>query len=287
MFDPKTDRFPYTEKTDGHYLKLKKDRGIVFDADYPYVDESKAFRFRCFLLRILLKAVVLPVVRIRLGLKIEGKENLKKHKATIEKGVVSCCNHVHMWDYLAIVSAISPVKPYVLIWADNINGEWGKLMRLVGGIPIPESGARATMTYLRAVSKLLKNGNWLHIYSEGSMWEYYRPIRPFKRGEAFIAVENGKPLLPLAFTYREPNFIRKHIFGQIACFTLHIGEPIFKDETLPKKEQAADLTKRSHREVCKLAGINPDENLYPAEFNDSKRVDYYTTTYGVGYKGSK
>lgn len=286
MFDPKTNKFPYPEQTDKHYLKLKMDRGIVFDGDYPYVDKSKSFKFRQALLRILLITIVLPVVRIRMGLKVKGKENLKKHKDIIKKGVVSCCNHVHMWDYLGIMSLIAPIKPNVLIWADNINGEWGKMMRLVGGIPIPESGAKATIAYLRAVNKLLKEGNWLHIYSEGSMWEYYKPIRPFKRGAAFIAIQNDKPVLPMAFTYRKPKFIRKYVFRQIATFTLNIGEPIFKDETLSKKEQESDLTRRSFEKVCILAGIKPEDSLYPAEFNDNKRVDYYTSEYGVGYKGS-
>lgn len=286
MFDPKTNKFPYPKETDKHYIKLKMDRGIVFDSNYSYVDNSSLHLFKRFWFRIFLYSIVLPVVRIRLGLKVEGRKNLKKHREIIEKGVVSCCNHVHMWDYLGIVSALAPIKPFVLIWADNINGEWGKCMRLIGGIPIPESGAKATITYLRAVKKLLNEGNWLHIYSEGSMWEYYKPIRPFKRGASFFAVDCDKPILPMAYTFREPNFIRKHIFRQIATLTLHIGEPVFKDETLPKKEQEADLTRRSHAEVCKLAGIKPEDNLYPAEFDHNKRVDYYTTEYGVNYKGS-
>lgn len=286
MFDPKTNKFPYPEETDQHYLKLKMNRGIIFDSNYPYIDTTKSFKFKCFMLRILLITIVLPVVRIRMGLKVKGRENLKKHKDIIEKGVISCCNHVHMWDYLGIISIIAPIKPNVLIWADNINGEWGKMMRLVGGIPIPESGAKATITYLRAVKKLLTEGKWLHIYSEGSMWEYYRPIRPFKRGAAFIAVDNNKPILPMAFTYRKPNFIRKYIFKQIATFTLNIGEPIFRNESLSKKEQESDLTQRSHAAVCKLAGIDPRDNIYPPEFDHSKRIDYYTTQYGINYKGS-
>lgn len=286
MFDPKTNKFPYPENTDGHYIKLKKDRKIVFDSNYPFVDRSKSFRFKRFLLRILLRVIVLPVVNIRMGIKIKGKENLKKHKDVIKNGIVSCCNHVHMWDYLAIVSAIKPIKPNILIWAPNINGEWGNMMRLVGGIPIPEADSNATLKYIKAVKKLLNDGEWLHIYAEGSMWEYYKPIRPFKAGAAYFACECNKPILPLAFTYREPSFIRKHIFKQIACFTLHIGEPIYKNNELSKKQQRTDMVIRSHEAVCKLAGINPEQNLYDPIFDDSTRIDYYTDTYGVNYKGS-
>lgn len=291
MFDPKCNKFPYPEQTDQHYLKLKKDRGIVFDSNYKYVDKSPAMKVKSFLLRILLCCVVFPVVRIRQGLKVKGRKNLKKHKEVIKNGIVSCANHVHMWDYLAIMSAIVPTKPNVLIWAANINGEWGKMMRLVGGIPIPENDRGATRAYMNAVKKLTEEGNWLHIYPEGSMWEYYRHIRPFKKGVAYVACECDKPVLPMAFTYRKPGFIRRRIFGQIACLTLNIGEPIFANKELSKREMRDDLTTRAHEAVCRLAGISPEDNKYPAIFDErkiknSKRVDYYTDTYGVGYKGS-
>jgi 1-acyl-sn-glycerol-3-phosphate acyltransferase len=118
------------------------------------------------------------------------------------------------------------------------------------------------------------------------MWEYYMPVRPFKRGSAHIACDSDKPILPLAFSYREPGWIRKHIFRQIAKFTINIGEPLFPDKSLNPKEREKDLTIRAHDAVCELAGIDPKLNLYPPVFDDSKRVDYYTTTYGVGYKGS-
>ena len=124
---------------------------------------------------------------------------------------------------------------------------------------------------------LTDDHGWLHIYSDGSMWEYYAPVRPFKRGAAHIACDCDKPVLPLAFSYREPGRIRKHIFRQIATFTLTIGEPLMPDKSLNPREREKDLTVRNHDAVCRL---------YPAEFKDSKRVDYYTSTYGAGYKGS-
>lgn len=287
MFDPKTNKFPYPEQTDRHYLKVKKNDGTVFDANYPYVDRSKSFLFKQKLIRILLRIIVFPVMRIRLGLKVEGRENLKRHKEVIEKGVISCCNHVHMWDYIALMYAIRPVKSYILAWQANVSGENGPAIRMVGGIPIPENSVSATVAYIKAVKELIHSGGWLHIYAEGCMWEYYRPIRPFKRGVAYLALKCECPVMPFAFTYREPGWIRKHIFRQIACFTLHIGEPVFADPALGNGKAAEeDLTKRCHAAVCRLAGIEPEENLYPPIFNDSKRVDYYTTEYGVGYKGS-
>ena len=286
MFDPKTNKFPYTEQTDKHYLEVHMDRGIKFDTAYPYVDRSRGMRFKRTLTRALLYAVVWPVASVRLGLRVKGRENLRKHKEVLKQGAVSCANHVHMWDYIAVMKGVRPHKTSILVWAPNINGENGTIIRLVGGIPIPGNDLAATREYIKQVSEYLESGGWLHIYPEGSMWEYYAPIRPFKAGAAFFACKCSKPVLPMAFSYREPGWIRKHIFHQIACYTLNIGEPLFPDSKLAGREQREELTTRCHDAVCRLAGIDPEKNLYPPIFDDSKRVDYYTTEYGVGYKGS-
>ena len=285
-FDPKTDKFPYTESTDSHYLVVKNDDGTVFDENYPYVDDSKSAKLKRALARLLLYTVVFPVARVRLGLKINGRENLKKHKEEIENGVISVSNHVQMWDYIMIMRAARPKKTNVIVWAPNIRGENGKMMRAVGGIPIPEGSMHATHAQIKAVGSLLDRGGWLHIYAEGSMWEYYAPVRPFKNGAAHFACKFNKPIVPLGFSYREPGWIRKNIFRQIAKFTLTVGEPIYPDQSLPRKERERDLTLRTHGAVCDLCGIDPKENIYPPVFDNSKRIDYYTDTYGVGYKGS-
>ena len=287
MFDPKTNRYPYPEQTDQHYLEIHKDRGLVFDASYPYIDRSGWFRFRQSVVRFLLNLIVFPMVKIRLGLKVEGRENLKKYKDVLNNGVVSVSNHVHMWDYISVMKALRPHKTNLLVWAPNVNGENGTIVRLVGGIPIPGKDVAAQKAHLKALKGLLNDHGWIHVYAEGSMWEYYAPIRPFKRGAAFIAVSNDKPVLPLAFSYREPGRIRKNVFRQTALFTLRIGEPLYPDKTLKLKARETDLTIRAHNAVCTLAGIDPDKNIYAPVFNYSKRIDYYTDTYGAGYRGSR
>ena len=275
MFDPKPKKYPYTEKTDEHYLVVKKNRGIVFDENYPYIDDSAKAKFGRGFYRILLNVLAFPIARVRLGLKISGRDVLKRYKDVIEKGVVSCSNHVHMFDFLAVLRAVTPHRPNVLVWAKNVNGENGTMIRNVGGVPIPENDVLASKKYIRQVGEKLEKGGWLHIYPEGSMWEFYAPIRPFKRGVAYFACKHGKPVLPMGFSYREPGLIRKKIFGQIACVNLKIGEPIFPDPLLKGRAQMDDLTRRCHAEVCRLAGIDPKENIYPPVFDDDRRIDYY------------
>ena len=163
MFDPKTNRYPYPLETDRHYLEIHKDRGLVFDSDYPYIDKSGWFRFKQNMTRIFLNVIVFPVATIRLGLKIEGRENLKKYKDVLDGGVVSVCNHVHMWDYIGVMKGIRPRRSGLLAWAPNINGENGTLIRMVGGIPIPENTVAGQKAFLKAVGGFLKEHGWLHI----------------------------------------------------------------------------------------------------------------------------
>ena len=274
MFIPKTDnRFPYPEDTCGHYLVVQMDRGIVFDKDYPYVDYSKGFAFKRFWVRLLLRILVFPILSwVKMGLKIEGKKNLKCYKNELKDGAITIANHVHMWDYIAVMRAVHKYKwPYLLAWDKNVNGESGPLVRMVGGIPIPTNDPLATVAFNHAIKKVLEEGNFLHIYAEGSMWEYYAPIRPFKCGAASLAIKNDKPIIPMAFTYRKPNWIRRKILKQIATLTLHIGEPIYPDKNLQKSEQVEDLPIRAHEAVSSLAGF--DKSIYPPIYNGSKRID--------------
>ncbi|MBO4354522.1 MAG: 1-acyl-sn-glycerol-3-phosphate acyltransferase [Clostridia bacterium] len=274
-FDPKPTKYPFPKHTDKHYLVVKKNDGTVFDKDYPYIDRSKAMRFKMFLMRVLLRLVAFPIMTVRLGLKIVGRDKLKKNADLLRGGVISCANHVHLWDYLAVMKAIRPRRSYILAWAKNMRGENKDLIRLNGGIPVPEGDTHATFAFINAIKGALNGGEWLHIYAEGSMWEYYAPIRPFKGGIGYFSAATGKPVLPMAFSYREPGFIRKKIFGQTALFTLAIGDPIMPDESLPRKERENDVVRRAHEAVCRLSGVEPKDNIYPPIYNDSERIDYY------------
>ena len=82
------------------------------------------------------------------------------------------------------------------------------------------------------------------------------------------------PVLPLAFSYREPKGLYK-LFGKKALFTLTIGEPMYANSELSRMEAIEDLTKRLHEEVCRLAGLDPKDNIYPPVFDNTHRIDYY------------
>jgi len=274
MFHPHSKKYPYTEYTDQHYLVVKKNNHAVFDANYPYFDNSFKRRFIKFWTRVLLYILVWPILCFfMMGLKVKGRKNLRYYKDQLKDGAVTISNHMHLWDYIANMRALRPHKTSVLVWAPNIRGENGGLMRAVGGVPIPDDNKEGMRAMNDAVGKYLEEGGWLHVYAEGSMWEYYPYIRPFKLGAFSLACRYNKPILPIGFSYRKPSWIRKHIFGQDAAITLTIGAPIFKDNALPEAEQRVDLAKRTHEAICRLANLEDGENLYPEIFDHNKRAE--------------
>ena len=271
MFDPKSKKYPYPEYTDMHYLKIKKDKKIVFDENYPYIDKTKSFKFKRFWVRVLLYLMVFLMTKIRLGLKVYNKKLLKSYKKDIKEGLIIVSNHIHMWDYLAILRLLKPINPYVLVWDKNINGESGTLVRLVGGIPIPETTIKAKITFLNAIKELMDKHKCLHIYPEGSMWELYPYLRPFKKGAFRFAYEYDKKVLPLVFTFRKPNWIRRCIFRQEACLNLSVCEMQEIDKTLDKNSSIEKMTIDTFNEMCKCGQI--ENNPYSPIFKNDKKVE--------------
>ena len=56
-------------------------------------------------------------------------------------------NHVHMWDYLSVMNALKPRRPYIFTWAPNIRGEMSFVIRMVGGVPIPDDSLEGTKEF--------------------------------------------------------------------------------------------------------------------------------------------
>jgi len=283
-YDPQPTQYLFPKKTDQHYLPLKYQKNIVFDENYPYVDKSFGHRLISGFMRFLTVIAAFPLMRIRCLLKVKGRKNIRKYRKVFKNGVVSVSNHVFIWDFIAVMYAVRPFRPWIPAWDKNMRGENRILIRYSRGIPLPTESHRATAAFARAIDKLLsEEKQWVHICAEGSMWEYYMPIRPFKKGSFTFAVRNNVPVLPIGFSYRKPKGLQK-LFWKRPLLTLHIGEPIYPDASLNKVAAADKLAREAHAAVCRLVGIEPEENIYEPVFANSDRIDYYTDTYDVKKK---
>ncbi len=265
--------YTYPDRSDAHMLILKTKHPITLTPDYPYMPRGAWFRVKRALVAAVLHAVVFPVMHLTHGLRIYGKENLKKHREALKNGAVTVSNHVFMWDYLAVLKAIRPHISYFPAWKPNLESGFSPFMRILGGMPIPEGDIRSMMAFRKDLERVLEEGRWLHVFAEGSLWYFYPDIRPLKPAVFKLAVKYGKPLIPISMSFR-PRKGWRRIFGKGPFVDLHIGEPLFPDPTLPPYKAAEQLRARAYRVMQEMNGIHPGDPTY----NEDQSIEHYKKT---------
>ncbi len=252
------------DRSDAHIAGVRYDgRQVTLDEKFPYYDRSFKFRLNHALNRLLLRCLVIWVNRVRYGLRIVGKENLKKNKALLKDGALTVCNHVYRWDLACVLDAVGNRNLWFPIYGDHMRGKDAWFMRYLGGIPIPEkrTGMRAFDT---AFDEYRKKKEWLHVFPEAASWKFYTPIRSFKRGAFSMAYKYNIPVVPFVISYRPRTGIYR-LFDkpEIPLLTLHVGMPIVPDTTRPRKEEVTRLLTEAHSRMVSMAGIT--SNPWPAE----------------------
>lgn len=263
----------YPDRPDQHMLVVKETKKVVLDESYPYLQKSLGFKLLRGVYWLGLNTIVFLMCRFTHGLKIYGKENLKKHKKELKNGAITISNHVFMWDYLCVLKAIRPHLAYFPAWKENLNGGFGSWIRLSGGIPIPTHSFRCMAKFNKAIEEVLESGKWLHFYPEGSMWGYYPDIRPFKKAVFQYAVKYDKPIVPISLSFRPRRGLFK-LFGKKPLVDLHIGEPIYADKSLDKREAAERMRAEAYHIMQVMNGINPGDPTY----NTDQDPDHYKKT---------
>ena len=172
---------------------------------------------------------------------IIGAENLKGCE-----GVILIANHFSPLDSFIMHRAFDASKRkgrlYRIIKEGNYTsfpGFYGFLMRNCNTLPL--SSNTATMKkFLRGVDTVLRSGECVLIYPEQSLWYNYRKPKPLKPGAFDLAVRSNVPVVPAFITMEDTDKIGAD--GEpVQAHTVHIGAPIYPDESLPRKERAEKM----------------------------------------------
>ncbi len=258
--------YVYPDRSDEHMITVKKLRSTVFDENYPYYKKGFWYGIARGVFWVLTNVIVFPLLRITHGLKIYGKKNLRKHKKALKDGAITICNHVFMWDFLAVQKAIRPHLSRFPAWKTNLDGPNGPLIRWAGGIPVPTGNLRAMVKFKYALEEAFANKKWVHFFPEGSMWFFYPDIRPLKKAVFKYAVKYDKPLIPMAISFRPRKGIAK-LWGKTPRADLHIGEPLFVDKNLTPAEAENQMHAKAYHIMQEMCGITPDHPAYRTEQN--------------------
>jgi len=260
----------YPDNPNDHMVDINITHETVVDENYPFLDKSFGYRFMRRLMHLGIYVLVFTLSPLRYGIKFEGRKILREHKKLFRNGAMTVSNHIHRWDFLFILQAVRYRMMFFPALKDNLNGSDEDFVRLAGGIPIPTEISTMKLFY-QAFDEINAKKTWIHAYPESAMYPFYHHIRPFKKGVFTLAHRYGLPVIPIGFLYRKPHFphtleniLRK--FGKKPLFpliTLRIGEPLFFDKNLTRKEAVQKMRKECHEAIVRLAGIT--DNKHQAE----------------------
>lgn len=178
---------------------------------------------------------------------IRGLEHFKN----LNSGAIITCNHFNAFDSFAIQLAYEAAeqpnrKFYRVIREGNYTsfpGFYGFLMRHCNTLPL-SSHHRTLKKFMDATSQLLKEGHFVLVYPEQSMWWNYRKPKPLKSGAYMFSAKNNVPVLPCFITMKD-----SHIMGEdgffIQEYTIHICEPIYPDNSLPRVQKLEKMMQQN------------------------------------------
>ena len=218
---------------DGNVQPIDYAAMIRVSDDYVFLPRTFSF----FLWRVFIRtaaAVLGPVLtKLVLGARVEGRKNLYG-----VKGFVAVCNHVHSLDNMIVRQAVFGHTLYITVAEfNNMKGPIGNIMRGAGTLPF-SGNVKAMNELQKTLSLLLKKGCAVLGYPEQSLWLRYEKPRPFHNGMFHIAAANKVPVVPMFITFSAPSKLRS-LFSKKKVATLHIFPPIYPDENLSRKENAA------------------------------------------------
>ena len=178
---------------------------------------------------------------------IKGIENFNSLKG----GAVITCNHFNAFDSFAIQLAYEASDKtdrnfYRVIKEGNYTsfpGFYGFLMRHCNTLPL-SSNMRTLTKFMEATNELLREGNFVLVYPEQSMWWNYRKPKPLKTGAYVIAARNNVPVLPCFITMSDSDVLGEDGF-YVQEYTIHIGEPIYPDRALSYRARVEDMLEKN------------------------------------------
>ena len=179
---------------------------------------------------------------------IRGIENF----GALKSGAVITCNHFNAFDSFAMqiayeASGQKKRKFYRVIREGNYTsfpGFYGYLMRNCNTLPL-SSNHKTLKKFMDATDTLLKEGHFVLIYPEQSMWWNYRKPKPLKNGAFMFACRNNVPVLPCFITMKDTDIVGEDGFF-VQEYTIHIEKPIRPDPGLPYTKAVSKMADENY-----------------------------------------
>ena len=179
----------------------------------------------------ILRPIVVFLLKIIYRIKVINKENIPKEGPFILAG-----NHKHNYDFISVISGTKRIVHFLA--KKELMDKHGWLFKKLGIIPVDRS-TKNKEAITDAVN-MLKNGEVVSIFPEGTFNKTEYVIMPFKYGAVKIASESGVPIVPFA------------IIGEYKRFRKGLKIVFGKPYTIKDKK---DLTKENIKLMNKIVNL--------------------------------
>lgn len=236
-----------------HTYKTIEAKPVYLSDDYYFFKQPWYKRFINKILMFFVTIFSQLVGRIRFGLKVKGRKNLKGIK-----GGIMIANHIHPFDAFMLATSFYPRKVFVTMLQTNLGLPGGKISRVLGGIPIPDRKNLLERFMKEMKYTLEEKKQFVTIYPEAALIPYCDHIREFKKGAFRFACMADVPIIPMVWTFHKPKYLYR-IFKRKPTLHLTILEPYYinrletKHETIAKAQndvhELMDNFFKNHNEV--------------------------------------
>lgn len=169
---------------------------------------------------------------------IQGEENIPA-----EGGVVLCCNHMSNFDPTTMAAFVKRPVRYIAK-KELFEKRWSaKLLSALGAFPVDRQ--TTDMKALKTAIKLLKNGEALGIFAEGTRVKEGE-AKAAKAGVALFALKGEAPIVPICIS-------SKYKFRSVVH--IRYGKPIYLDEYKGQKvttEMMEEITEKVMEKVREM-----------------------------------
>jgi 1-acyl-sn-glycerol-3-phosphate acyltransferase len=173
-----------------------------------------------------LKTIILgPILKLLFRPWVEGEENIPE-----EGGAIFASNHLSFSDSV-FLPIVVPRRVTFLAKADYFTGRGikGRLtagfMRGIGQVPVDRTGGKASTAALSSGLRILRRGELLGIYPEGTRSPDGRLYRG-RTGVARMALEGRVPVIPVAMIGTDKAQPTGKIIPRIMRIGVRIGKPL-------------------------------------------------------------
>lgn len=228
----------------------------------------------------LLKTVVLgPVLKVFFRPWVEGEEHIPD-----AGGVIFASNHLSFSDSI-FLPLVVPRKMTFLAKADYFTGTGlkGRLTKMfftgVGQLPVDRSGGRASSAALDAGLKVLRAGDILGLYPEGTRSPDGRLYKG-KTGVARMAIEAGVPVVPVAMINTDKVQPTGTVIPKIQRVGIRFGAPLDFSRYAGLEEDRFVLRSATDEIMYALMELSGQEyvDMYAAQMKDSLKAKKAGTT---------